>query len=254
MSSYSDFAFVYDGLMQDVDYKARTEYLLKLFKKYGKKPSLLLDLACGTGGFSNQMALKGIEVIGVDMSEEMLSVARENSYDLGTDVLYLCQKAEELDLYGTVDGAICCMDSLNHITDIKLLKRAIEKVSLFLEKDGLFIFDVNTIFKHEQVLRNNTFVIEQDEVFCVWQNDYNSKNHITNINLDFFIEQNGVYQRFSEEFSERAYTTDEITDILKDCYFEIIGVFNDMTEEPLETTCERAIFVARKIKETNGVL
>ncbi len=248
MSSYSDFAIVYDSLMQDVDYKARTEYLLKLFEKYGKKPTLLLDLACGTGGFSNQMALKDIEVIGVDMSEEMLSAARENSYNLGTDVLFLCQKAEELDLYGTVDGAICCMDSLNHITDIKALKKAVQRVSLFLEKDSLFIFDVNTPYKHEQILGYNTFVIEQDGVFCVWQNEYISKDRITNINLDFFIEQNGVYERYSEEFCERAYTVEELTDILEACDFEIVGIFNDMTEHPLEENCERAIYVARKIK------
>lgn len=253
MSSYSDFAIVYDSLMQDVNYKARTEYLLRLFKKYGKKPTLLLDLACGTGGFSNQMALKGIEVIGVDMSEEMLSAARENSYALGTDVLFLCQKAEELDLYGTVDGAICCMDSLNHIVDIKKLKKSLSRVALFLEKDSLFIFDVNTPYKHEKVLSNNTFVIEQDRIYCVWQNEYISEKRLTNINLDFFVEQNGVYERYSEEFSERAYTVDEITDILKDCDFEIVDIFNDMTESSLDETCERAIFVARKIKETNGV-
>ncbi len=254
MSSYSDFAFVYDSLMQDVDYKSRTEYLLKLFKKYGKKPTLLLDLACGTGGFSNQMALKGIEVIGVDMSEEMLSVARENSYNLGTDVLFLCQKAEELDLYGTIDGAICCMDSLNHITDVKALEKAIGRVSLFLEKDSLFIFDVNTPFKHERVLGNNTFVIEQDGIYCVWQNEYINKNRLTNINLDFFIEQNGVYERYSEEFRERAYTVEELTAILTGYDFEIVGILNDMTEQPLDQVCERAIFVARKINETNHVL
>lgn len=252
MSSYSDFAFVYDRLMNDVDYKSRTEYLLRLFKKYGKKPQLLLDLACGTGGFSNQMALKGIEVIGVDISEEMLSVARENSYALGTDVLYLCQDAADLDLYGTVDGAICCMDSLNHITDKRVLEKAIKKVSLFLEKDGLFIFDVNTPFKHEQILGNNTFVIEEDNVYCVWQNEYNSKKSVTTINLDFFVEQNGVYERFSEEFCERAYSLDELSVIAEKHHFDIVGIFDDMTENPVQINSQRAIFVLRKNKETNS--
>jgi len=144
MDSYCQFASVYDTLMRDVDYKARTEYLLKLFKKFDAVPTLLLDVACGTGKFSNFFAKKKIEVIGIDMSEEMLSVARQNSADMGTDVLFLCQKAEELDLYGTVDGVICCLDSLNHITDKRKLIAAVEKISLFLEKDRLFIFDVNT--------------------------------------------------------------------------------------------------------------
>lgn len=252
MSSYSDFAVVYDRLMNDVDYKARTEYLLKLFEKYGKKPSLLLDLACGTGGFSNQIALKGIEVIGVDMSEEMLSVARENSAELSANVLYLCQKAEELDLYGTVDGAICCMDSINHITNIKNLEKAIQRVSLFLEKDCLFIFDVNTPYKHEHILGNNTFVIELDNVYCVWQNEYDTKKALTNINLDFFIEENGCYDRYTENFSEKAYSLSELSGIANKYDFDVIGIFDDMTETPICKTSDRAIFVLRKNKETNG--
>lgn len=252
MSSYSDFAFVYDRLMNDVDYKKRSEYLLRLFKKYGKKPELLLDLACGTGGFSNQMALKGIEVIGVDISEEMLSVARENTTDLGTDVLYLCQDAAELDLYGTVDGAICCMDSLNHITNLKTLEKAIKNVSLFLEKDALFIFDVNTPFKHEHILGNNTFVIEEENVYCIWQNEYDTKKSSTNITLDFFIEDNGVYNRFTEEFCERAYTVEQLSELAEKNHFDVIGIFDDMTEKPLCDSSERAIFVLRKNKETNS--
>lgn len=248
MSSYCDFAYVYDILMQDVDYKARTEYLLKLFKKYGKKPTLLLDLACGTGGFSNQMAKKGIEVIGVDMSEEMLGIARGNSADMGTDVLFLCQKAEELDLYGTVDGAICCMDSLNHITDIKNLKKSISKVSLFLEKDCLFIFDINTLYKHEKVLADNTFVIDEDGIYCVWQNEYDSETLTTHIYLDFFEEQeDGGYLRFGEDFCERAYTDTELKEILEDCGFEIVEILGDMSENPISDTDERAIYITRKI-------
>ncbi|MBR2488902.1 MAG: class I SAM-dependent methyltransferase [Clostridia bacterium] len=168
MSGYESFADFYDILMSDVDYSARTEYLLNLFKKHGKVPSLLLDVACGTGAFSNLMAQKGIEVIGVDASEEMLAVARENSAEMGTQVLYLCQKAEELDLYGTVDGAICCLDSINHIVDLKTLKTAFQKISLFMESGSLFIFDVNTPYKHTDILADNTFVIEEEDIFCVW--------------------------------------------------------------------------------------
>ena len=139
---YNTFAEFYDELTYDVDYKKRTAYLIKLFKKYDKMPTLLLDVACGTGGFSNEFAKQGVEVIGADMSEEMLTIARQRSMENGLDVLYLCQKAEELDLFGTVDGAVCCLDSLNHITDYKKLCKAFKKISLFLEKDRLFIFDV----------------------------------------------------------------------------------------------------------------
>lgn len=245
---YSNFAEYYDSLMYDVDYKKRTEYLLKLFKKYSKKPSLLLDVACGTGGFSNEFARQGIEIIGVDMSEEMLSFAREKSAEQDLDVLYLCQKAEELDLYGTVDGAICCLDSLNHITDYKQFCKAIAKVSLFLEKDCLFIFDINTQYKHRQVLGNNVFVIENEDVYCVWANEFNEKDCVVDISLDFFVEQDGLYERFSEEFSERAYSIEEIKSACETAGLEIIAIFDDMTDNALKETDERAVVVTRKVK------
>lgn len=251
MAGYSDFAFVYDSLMCEVDYSARAEYIYSLFEKHGKAPTLLLDLACGTGGFSTQMAQKGAEVIGVDMSEEMLSVARENAAELSLDILFLCQKAEELDLYGTVDGAICCLDSLNHITDIQSLKLAINRVSLFLEQGSLFIFDVNTPYKHREVLGNNTFVIEQENVFCVWQNELRACGRVTDISLDFFVEQDGVYERFSEDFSERAYSETELRAILEEAGFTVCAVYDDMTEQPLKDTSERAIFVAKKNCQQN---
>lgn len=245
---YSDFAFVYDQLMWDVDYKKRTSYLMSLFKKYGEKPTLLLDLACGTGGFSNEFAHLGVEVIGVDMSEEMLSVARETSAEIGTDVLYICQKAEELDLYGTVDGAVCCMDSLNHITNYKDFCKAIERVSLFLEEDKLFIFDVNTEYKHREVLGDNIFVIDRENVYLVWANKYLAKNDTVNISLDFFVKEEETYNRFSEEFSERAYSSKEIEDALQKAGLRIVDIFDDMTENSVNEQSERAIYITKKVK------
>lgn len=245
--SYKNFASVYDRLMTDVSYQKRTQYLLKLFKKHGKVPTLLLDLACGTGGFSNEFALKGIEVIGADMSEEMLSVARENSQSSGTNILFLCQRAEELDLYGTVDGAICCLDSLNHITNIKSLKQAIKRVSLFLEKDCLFIFDLNTEYKHREILSNNTFVIDQKDLYCVWQNRFNKKDLSVDISLDFFEKQNGGYKRSSEHFSERAYTENTLQRILKSAGLKTVAIYDDMSLKSPDKKSQRIIYVTQKI-------
>ena len=245
---YGIFADFYDELMYDVDYKKRTAYLMKLFKKYGKAPSLLLDVACGTGSFSNEFAKLGVEVIGTDISEEMLSVAREKSYDLGLDILYLCQPAEELDLYGTVDGAVCCLDSLNHITDYKTLCKAIEKISLFLEKDCLFIFDVNTEYKHREILGDNVFVIDRDEIYCVWANKFNEKKNTVRVMLDFFVKEDDKYYRFSEEFSEKAYSNDELTSALDNAGLEVVEIFDDMTEKTLNDNSQRAIYVTKKVK------
>lgn len=246
--AYNDFAFVYDSLMGDVDYSARTDYLLKLFKKYGDTPTLLLDVACGTGGFSKEFAKRGIEVIGADMSEEMLSVARETAMEEGLDILYLCQKAEELDLYGTVDGAVCCMDSINHITCKIALLKAFKKVSLFLEPQRLFIFDVNTLYKHEKVLGDNTFVLDENGVYCVWQNEYDKKRQETHITLDFFTENEGSYLRSGEDFYERAYTEADLTALLEKSGFKVEAVLGDQTLKPPCEKAERIIFVCRKVK------
>lgn len=243
---YSDFAYSYDALMQDVDYKKRTEYLCSLFNAFDRMPTLMLDLACGTGEFSNRFAEKDVSVIGVDVSFDMLSLAREKSAEVGNDVLYLCQDAAELDLYGTIDGAICCLDSLNHITDYERFCKAIERVSLFLEKDRLFIFDLNTEYKHSKVLGNNTFVIDTDEVYCIWQNEYKD-NNIVEINLDFFTPEGEAYYRSGESFCERAYTADEIKYALEKAGLKIEAIFDDMTECAPTDTTERVVYVTRKV-------
>ena len=245
--AYNDFAFVYDALMGDADYPKRSRYILKLFEKFGSVPTLLLDVACGTGNFSMEFAKTGTEVIGTDMSEDMLSVAREKSEEEGLNILYLCQKAEELDLYGTVDGAVCCMDSINHITDKKVLIKAFKKISLFLEKNKLFIFDVNTPYKHREILGNNTFVFEEEGVFCVWQNEFDKKRMETAIKLDFFCEGEKGYNRSHEEFFERAYTEEEIKKMLKSADFKVEAVFDDMTFKNPCKKSERMFFVCRKI-------
>lgn len=244
---YSDFASVYDELTENADYKERTEYICALFKKFDRMPTLLLDLACGTGNFSDLFAEKGVSVIGVDSSYEMLSVAREKSVENGNDILYLCQDATELDLYGTVDGVICCLDSLNHITDYDAFCKAISRVSLFLEKDRLFIFDLNTPYKHREVLGNNTFVIDSDDVYCVWQNEY-CDNNTVNINLDFFTLQGDAYYRSGESFCERAYTQSEIKNALDGAGLKTEAIYEEMTQNSPSDKAQRVVYVTRKVK------
>ena len=243
---YSEFAYSYDILMQNVDYQKRTDYLYSLFEKFDRAPTLMLDLACGTGEFSNRFANKGVSVIGVDISYDMLSVAREKSAEQQNDILYLCQDAAELDLYGTVDGAICCLDSLNHITDYGDFCNAIARVSLFLEKDRLFIFDLNTEYKHSCVLGNNTFVIDTNDVYCVWQNEYQGNNTVE-INLDFFTREDNVYLRTGESFCERAYTSAEIENALNKAGLKTEAIYEEMSQnKPCDTT-QRVVYVTRKM-------
>ncbi|MBQ7726216.1 MAG: methyltransferase domain-containing protein [Clostridia bacterium] len=246
MSGYSQFADVYDLLMGDADYQKRYRFFRKLFLQYDRPPSLLLDVACGTGEFSCLFAKDGTEVIGVDASEEMLSVAREKSVRQDLDILFLCQRMEDLDLYGTVDGAICCLDSLNHLTDFETLCRALERIALFLEEGRLFLFDVNTVYKHLNILSDRTFAFEQNGVYCVWQNETDPQSAVTSMTLDFFTEQNGLYRRNAESFSERAYTTEEWDKALCRAGLETLAILSDLSEKAPTPETERVIYVTRK--------
>ncbi len=248
MSIYDEFSRYYDYLTGDVDYKKRTKYLLSLFKKFDKKPSLLLDLACGTGGFSVELSKAGIDVIGVDISEGMLDCAWKNSERAGQDILFLCQDATELELYGTVDGAVCCLDSLNHITDYKDFCRAISRVALFLEKERLFIFDLNTEYKQREILGDNTFVIDEPPVYCVWSNLYSPDTKTTDVALDFFEQnENGTYSRACEEFSERCYDAEQVKKALENANLEILAVYEEMTESDPKGDTQRVVYVTRRI-------
>lgn len=242
--SYELFANYYDELMQNVDYQGRAEYIDKLIKQYKPNANLLVDLACGTGSMTVKFSEMGYDVIGVDISEEMLSKARDKSDE---SILYLCQSMQQLDMYGTIDAFVCTLDSLNHIENREELCRALSRVALFLEHDGVFVFDMNTQYKHEKILGHNTFVYETDAVYCVWQNEYENGGKV-NIALDFFEEQeNGSYERYCEDFTEIAYSYAEIEDILHGVGLRILAAYDDMTLTPPKKNSERIVFVTGKI-------
>ena len=248
MSNYNNFSPFYDVLTYDVDYKKRTEYILSLFERFDKKPTLMLDLACGTGNFSVQFSKRDIDVIGVDPSEGMLCEAQAKNRLLEKPVLYLCQKGEELDLFGTVDGAVCCLDSLNHITDFENLKKTIQKVSLFLEKDKLFIFDLNTPYKHKNVLANNSFHIHKKGIDCFWSNSLMGDNVTVEVTLNITY-KTGLFKKdtVTEQFCERAYTHKEIAEALEFAGLKLEAVYCENTFDSPKETAQRNIYVTRKI-------
>ena len=244
---YNSFASFYDAFTENVEYKKRTDYICRLFKRYGKMPTLLLDAACGTGSFSCEFAKRGISVIGADISHDMLSVAAEKSQEQNLDILLINSPLSELDLYGTVDGAVCMLDSLNHITDYNELCRSLGRISLFLEPDSLFIFDVNTEYKHEEILGNNNIVLESENIFCVWQNRYRKSNKTTEITLDFFENNGKAYNRYTESFCERVYTDEQLTKALKKAGLELVAVLGENSFKAPAKDCQRKIFVTRKV-------
>ena len=184
--AYQAFASYYDRLIgNEVDYRARARYFDALIRRYADTPeqNLLLDLACGTGSLSVELSAIGYDVIGVDASAEMLAEAAAKGRG---KILFLCQAFDTLDLYGTVGAVVCALDSLNHITDAAALEAAFARVALFTAPGGVFVFDVNTPYKHREILADNTFVYDLGDLFCVWQNTTDASLQ-TEIALDFFL-------------------------------------------------------------------
>ncbi len=247
MAGYGDFAYYYDLLTENVDYESRCDYIHGLLAENGISKGILLDLACGTGTVSMLMSEKGYEVIGVDASEDMLSQAQEKKAEASADVIFLCQKMEELDLFGTINGAVCTLDSINHVTDENTVKEIFRRVSLFMEDKGIFIFDVNTPYKHREVLGNNTFVYDMDDVYCVWQNS-TDENLLTTINLDIFEkdEEDDVYYKYTEQFCEKGYELADIEKWATTYKFEVIGIYEEMTKNNVKDDTQRAVFVLKK--------
>lgn len=254
MGGYHVFSRFYDNLTFNVDYVKRAEYLQSVLSLYDHPWGLTLDLACGTGSLTAALKKRGIDIFGVDGSQEMLSEAMDKAYDEGLSILYLCQGMESLDLYGTIDTCVCTLDSLNHITEKSRLQAAFDRVGLFMNPGGMFVFDVNTVYKHRHILADNTFVYDTDQVFCVWQNSL-KENNIVNIELDLFEregESGGLYRRHNERFSERAYEIGELKEMLAHAGFETLAVYHDMTTEDLRADSDRAVFVARIVNVRNA--
>ncbi|MBR5540679.1 MAG: class I SAM-dependent methyltransferase [Clostridia bacterium] len=246
MSGYGDFSAFYDVLMTDVDYAARAEYLLRLFDRHGAKPRSILDIACGSGSLLAELQKHGVDTIGVDGSDAMLMRAREK---LGSEALLLEQDMCELDLYGTVDGAVCTLDSLNHLCRTEQIAEVFRRARLFVEPNGLLIFDVNTIYKHREVLGDTAFVAEQAGLMCVWRNHYLPRTHEVSMLLDFFVEEaDGSYTRYEDTVRERAYSERTLRCLLAETGWETMAVYGDMTTEAPTDTCERMVFVARNTR------
>ena len=246
--SYASFAQYYDSLTHNVEYARRADYLCTLLAHLGHAPGLTLDLACGTGSLTVELAKRGMDIYGIDGSADMLSVARQKAAESGLDLLFLCQKMQKLDLYGTVDTVICALDSINHLTLKKDVQTAFDRVSLFMNPGGWFLFDVNTVYKHRHVLADNIFLYDTDEVYCIWQNHYEEKNDRVGIQLDFFGREGNLYHRSGEHFYERAYPQEQLLHMLNQAGFDVVYRFADLSlEEPGEQE-ERVVFAARKKK------
>lgn len=255
---YNAIADVYDALNAEIDYGAWCDFIEASFDRFlERRPELVLDLACGTGRMTEELFKRGYDMIGVDGSEEMLSVAFERSLPeedgvpLDRRPMYLLQDMRRFELYGTVGAVVCCLDSINYLTEDGDLAECFRTVHNYLDPNGLFLFDVNTPYKFENVYADNAYILETvregETVYCGWQNAYDAESRICDFYLTVFSEREGVYLREDEEQHERCYTKEELESALAASGFEILGVYRDYRfGEPVDDT-ERWYFAARKI-------
>lgn len=239
--SYNYFAQLYDGLTNNVEYEKRTEYILNIFSENGIKNGTVLDLACGTGTMGIIVKNKGFDVIGVDLSEDMLSVADNKS---NGSMRLVKAPMQDFSLEKAVDACMCNLDSINHLSDIEDVKKTFKCVYNSLKQDGIFVFDVNTIYKHTNILANNSFIFDEEDYFLAWDNELLEDN-VIRIFIDIFS-YNGVnYDRYSETFNEKAYKVEELKSALEP-YFDVLNVFDDVSREKPKSNSERLYFVCKR--------
>lgn len=253
MTQYSAVARVYDALNEEVDYKAWAGLLDSLISKHAtQKPSLVLDLACGTGSICRYLSALGYDMIGIDLSADMLALALEKT-PLDSGILYLNQNMCDFELYGTVGAVVSCLDSINYLTGDGELEACFACVHNYLDPDGIFIFDVNSPHKFETVYADNAYVLEAEadidgrsaQVFCGWQNCYDPESRLCDFFLSIFTEEeDGSYTREDEQQTERCYTEDELCSVLEAVGFEVLEVLCDLDSDPHDEA-ERLFFVAR---------
>ncbi len=247
MASYEQFALIYDWALNELPYEQWIKYLEALFEKFEVEPNLVLDLGCGTGSVTNLLSSKGYEMIGVDLSYDMLAVAREKAKELELDVTYINQDMTELDLFGTIDCVISVGDSLNYIVDEEDLLEVFKKVNLFLNPGGLFIFDMNTIYKFKEALGNQTYAENHEDYAYIWENYFYEEDQMNEYEVSIFIKNElGSFDKTTEVHYERGYEPDKIIELIEKSGLKLEAVYHDNSFEALKPTTERMYFVARE--------
>jgi SAM-dependent methyltransferase len=249
---YDLIAPMYDRENASVDYERWADFLEEVFRReMTTPPALVLDLGCGTGSMTLALARRGYDMTGVDLSPEMLAVAREREAKekLTHPCLWLCQDMCDFELYGTVDACVCCLDTLNHLTETGELSACFDLVHNYLIPDGVFVFDVNTKHKFETLYASEVYTYEDDDTFTVWENDYRPRSGL----CDFYITQfrreaDGRYVRTDEVQTERAYSLRTLQTTLKKCGFEFIGAYCDLKFTKGDENADRLYIIARAKK------
>ena len=265
MEAYTDFAMVYDTFMDETPYEQWCEFLIELFQKYGaqkddtrqensavmdnlrQERNTVLDLGCGTGTLTELLARRGYDMIGIDLSEEMLRIAVDKREKSGLAILYLCQDMRELELYGTVGAVVSVCDSVNYLLEEDDVVQTFRLVNNYLYPEGLFIFDFNTIYKYAEVIGDATIAEDREECSFIWENTYYEEERINEYDLSIFVREEGDrYRKFQETHLQRGYSLKEMRGMVEAAGLLFVDAIDADTHEEPGQESERIYIVARK--------
>lgn len=248
MEAYSSFAQVYDLFMDNVPYEEWSEYLIGLLREYEVEDGLVVDLGCGTGKMTRLLEKSGYDMIGIDCSEEMLEIAREvQAESANSNILYLLQDMREFELYGTVRAVVSICDSINYIIEDEELEQVFRLVNNYLDPKGIFIFDLNTVYKYRELLGETTISENREEGSFIWDNFFDEEEQINQYDLTLFIkEEHDLYRKYEETHFQRAYTLERVKELLEKAGMEFVTAYDAFTKEPVKETSERIYVIARE--------
>lgn len=248
MEAYTSFAEVYDQFMDNVPYREWADFLQEILQKEGINDGLVLDLGCGTGSMTEELAGRGYDMIGVDNSEDMLEIAMEKRQESGHDILYLLQDMQEFELYGTVRAVVSVCDSVNYVTEKEELEQVFRLVNNYLDPGGIFVFDFNTEYKYREVLGDRTIAENREDSSFIWDNYYYEEEQINEYDLTLFIQTDEpeLYRKYQETHYQRGYTLEEIRRLLAEAGLVFEEAFDMDTGEQPSDTSERLCVTARE--------
>ncbi|WP_336497027.1 class I SAM-dependent methyltransferase [Psychrobacillus sp. FJAT-51614] len=242
---YDQFAFIYDRLMSDIPYAKYAEWVqTKAPLSAGKK---LVDIGCGTGVLSVQFAKAGYDVIGVDLSESMLTIAQNRSLDNNVQVSFICQSMSEMDGFEEIDVAVIAIDSINYLETLEEVKQTIQHIFHFLIEGGQLFFDVHSLFKMDEIYPDGPFTYEDDQVAYIWNTEIGLESHSIYHDITFFVRDNaGYYERFEESHYQRTFPVETYVNLLKEIGFSSVSVSSSIFEEKSQDEIERFFIHAIK--------
>ena len=244
---YGSFAYVYDKFMGNVPYEKWSEYVQSLLKEYGIDDGLVLDLGCGTGSLTELLSDAGYDMIGVDLSADMLDIAMEKRAQSKNEILYLLQDMREFELYGTVRAVISICDSMNYLPQEADFLQTLRLVNNYLDPEGIFIFDLNTPYKYRELIGDATIAENREDASFIWENTWYEEEQVNEYDLTIFARTEGeFYQKFQETHYQRAYSLETVKELIRQSGMEFIAAYDAFTREPVRKDSERIYVIARE--------